>query len=173
MAVDLRRLATESRRTSIQLEQFIDRYTEKLGLSAAQAHILLYILHHSDLGTSLTQMHREFGYAMPSLCGMLKRLQKNGFVQTAACQDRHFTIYHFFPVGFIGYTGRVACRLFACPLHYGLFDVCCPAAGLHHLFVAVPFSVRTNWHCIMGWTARRGIHCVCHIRGVKRCHNKV
>ena len=40
MAVDLRRLATESRRTSIQLEQFIDRYTEKLGLSAAQAHIL-------------------------------------------------------------------------------------------------------------------------------------
>ena len=87
MAVDLRRLATESRRTSIQLEQFIDRYTEKLGLSAAQAHILLYILHHSDLGTSLTQMHREFGYAMPSLCGMLKRLQKNGFVQTAACQE--------------------------------------------------------------------------------------
>lgn len=87
MAIDIRRLAVDSRRTSIQLEQFADRYTEKLGLSAAQAHILLYILHHSDPGTSLTQMHREFGYAMPSLCSMLKRMQKNGFVRAAPCQE--------------------------------------------------------------------------------------
>src|SRR5699024_100240 len=81
MAVDLGRLAVDSRRMSIQLEQFTDRYTEALGLSAAQAYLLLYILHHSDPGTSLTQMHREFGFAKPSLCGMLKRLQKNGFIQ--------------------------------------------------------------------------------------------
>lgn len=87
MAVDLRRLAVESRRMSIRLEQFTDQYTARLGLSAAQAHILLYVVHHSDPGTSLTQMHREFGYAMPSLCGMLKRLQKNGFVQVTPCQE--------------------------------------------------------------------------------------
>lgn len=87
MTVDLGRLAVDSRRMSIQLEQFTERYTEKLGLSAAQAHLLLYILHHSEPGTSLTQMHREFGYAKPSLSGMLKRLQKNGFVQAAPCQE--------------------------------------------------------------------------------------
>lgn len=87
MAVDLGRLAVDSRRMSIQLEQFTDRYTEALGLSAAQAYLLLYILHHSDSGTSLTQMHREFGFAKPSLCGMLKRLQKNGFIQVAPCQE--------------------------------------------------------------------------------------
>lgn len=87
MAVDPGRLAVDSRRMSIRLEQFTDRYTEKLGLSAAQAHMLLYILHHSDPGTSLTQMHREFGYAKPSLCGMLKRLQKNGFVQVTPCRE--------------------------------------------------------------------------------------
>lgn len=87
MAADPKQLAFESRRISILMEQRTDQSMSRLGLSTAQAHILLFILHHSDRGTSLTELHRAFGYSMASLCGILKRMRKNGFVRTEPCPE--------------------------------------------------------------------------------------
>ena len=87
MGVDQKTLALDSRRISIQLELLTDKMIAQQGLSTAQAHVLLYILHHSDAGTSLTEMHREFGYSMASLSCILKRLRKNGYVRAEPCPD--------------------------------------------------------------------------------------
>ena len=75
-------LIQENRQINIQLEQSGNRAMAQKGLTAIQAHILLYILDHSDRGISLTDIHREFGYSMASLSGIIKRLKEKGFVRT-------------------------------------------------------------------------------------------
>lgn len=85
MSVNPRKMLMESRWISVQLEQLTDRGLALQGFTTAQANVLLYILHHVDHGTSLTAMHREFGYSMPSLCSILKRLRQNGHVRVEPC----------------------------------------------------------------------------------------
>lgn len=74
-------VALESRWIAMQMEQRIDHHLAERGFSTVQAHVLLHILRHADQGTSLTQIHRAFGYSMPSLCSILKRLRKNDYVR--------------------------------------------------------------------------------------------
>lgn len=81
MAVRYSAIALESRWISTHLEQLLDRRLAERGFSTAQAHVLLHILRNADHGTSLTSMHRLFGYSMPSLCSILKRLRKNDYVR--------------------------------------------------------------------------------------------
>ena len=64
MEVNRSVLIQENRQINIQLEQSGNRAMAQKGLTAIQAHILLYILDHSDRGISLTDIHREFGYSM-------------------------------------------------------------------------------------------------------------
>ena len=40
------------------------------------------MLRHSDRGTTLTQIHREFGYSMPALSAIIKRLKDKGFIRS-------------------------------------------------------------------------------------------
>lgn len=84
-AAELRRILRENRWICIQMEQYINRCLAPVGLTAIQAYILLYILRHSDEGTSLTAIHREFGYSMPTLSSMLKRLRSKGYVRSESC----------------------------------------------------------------------------------------
>lgn len=60
-----------------------------------QAHILQYILRHREHGTSLTAIHRDFGYSMATLSGMLKRLREKGYIRTETCavDDRRKLLY--------------------------------------------------------------------------------
>lgn len=81
MAVNQNTLAMESRWITMQMEQQLDRRLAERGFSTVQAHVLLHILRHADHGTSLTSMHRAFGYSMPSLCSILKRLRKSDYVR--------------------------------------------------------------------------------------------
>ncbi len=60
-----RRILRENRWICIQMEQYVNRCLAPAGLTVIQAYILLYILRHSEQGTSLTAIHREFGYSMP------------------------------------------------------------------------------------------------------------
>ena len=55
------------------------------GLTAIQAHMLLYILDHSEPGISLTDIHREFGYSMAALSGLVKRLREKDYVRVEPC----------------------------------------------------------------------------------------
>ena len=80
-AVDLNALTRDNRQICIQMEQLANRSMLQVGLTAIQASILLYILDHSDRGTSLTAIHREFGYSMAALCGLIKRLREKGYVR--------------------------------------------------------------------------------------------
>ncbi len=80
-----RRILRENRWICIQMEQYVNRCLAPAGLTAIQAYILLYILRHSDQGTSLTAIHQEFGYSMATLSGMLKRLRAKGYIRTAPC----------------------------------------------------------------------------------------
>ena len=76
MEVNRSVLIQENRQINIQLEQSGNRAMAQKGLTAIQAHILLYILDHSDRGISLTDIHREFGYSMAAMSGLVKRLRE-------------------------------------------------------------------------------------------------
>ncbi|HIT32969.1 MAG TPA: MarR family transcriptional regulator [Candidatus Enterenecus stercoripullorum] len=54
-------------------------------LTVSQGHMLLYILDHSDKGTSLTQIHAAFGYSKAALSAILKRLREKGYVHVEPC----------------------------------------------------------------------------------------
>ena len=84
-AAKQRQVLRENRWICIQMEQYVNRCLAPVDLTATQAYILLYILRHSDQGTSLTAIHREFGYSMPTLSGMLKRLRSKGYVRVEHC----------------------------------------------------------------------------------------
>ena len=86
-AAEQRRILRENRWICIQMEQYVNRCLAPAGLTAIQAYLLLYILHHSDQGTSLTAIHREFGYSMATLSGMLKRLRSKGYIRTEPCGE--------------------------------------------------------------------------------------
>ena len=78
-------LIQENRQINIQLEQSGNRAMAQKGLTAIQAHILLYILDHSDRGISLTDIHREFGYSMAAMSGLVKRLREKDYVRVEPC----------------------------------------------------------------------------------------
>ena len=80
---DEARILWDNRRISIQMEQWINSSLAPWGLTATQAQVLLYILAHSTSGTSLTDIHREFGGSMPALSGILQRLKEKGYVRAA------------------------------------------------------------------------------------------
>ena len=88
-------LIRNNRRISIQMEQWVNRQLAPQGITAIQAQILVYILRHSDHGTSLTAIHREFGYSMATLSGMLKRLREKGYVRVRHCDgdDRYKLLF--------------------------------------------------------------------------------
>ena len=85
--VDRSQLIRDNRWISIQMEQWVNRTLEPVGLTAAQASILLHVLNQGEEGTSMTAIHRAFGYSMPTLSGMLKRLREKGYLRVEPCAD--------------------------------------------------------------------------------------
>ena len=85
MDVDRSMMIQENRQISIQLEQLGNRAMAQKGLTAIQAHMLLYILEHSEEGTSLTDIHQHFGYSMAALSSVTKRLREKGYVRAEPC----------------------------------------------------------------------------------------
>ena len=83
--VDRSLMIQENRQINIQLEQLGSRVMAQKGLTAIQAHVLLYILGHSEHGISLTDIHREFGYSMAALSGLIKRLREKDYVRAEPC----------------------------------------------------------------------------------------
>lgn len=83
--LDREQILRDNRRICIWMEQWANRSLARWGLTAIQAQILLYILNHSDQGTSLTTLHQDFGYSMAALSGMLKRLKEKGYVRVEHC----------------------------------------------------------------------------------------
>lgn len=85
MEVDRDAITRDNRQISIQLELRANEELSREGLTAMQAHMLRYILRHSGEGTSLTAIHREFGYSMAALSSLLKRLREKGYVRVERC----------------------------------------------------------------------------------------
>ena len=85
MEVDLGAMIRDNRQINIRLELWATRAMAQVGLTAVQAHILLYILAHADRGVTLTAICREFGGSMAALSGLLKRLRAKGYVRTEPC----------------------------------------------------------------------------------------
>lgn len=85
MEIDRSVLIQENRQINIQLEQIGNRAVAPKGLTAIQAHVLLYILDHSERGVFLTDIHREFGYSMAAMSGLVKRLREKDYVRVEPC----------------------------------------------------------------------------------------
>ena len=78
-------LASANRQIGIQLELQANRIMAGRELTGAQGRMLLYILDHSETGTSLTQIHNAFGYSKAALSAILKRLREKGYVRAEPC----------------------------------------------------------------------------------------
>lgn len=78
-------LLRDNRRISIRMEQWATHSLGVTELTAVQAQVLMYILARSGQGTSLTAIHREFGYSMAALSSMVKRLKEKGYVRVEHC----------------------------------------------------------------------------------------
>ena len=87
MGEDLRRMARKNRQISIQLELLANRALAQTGITAVQADVLLFILNHAEEGTSLTDIHQEFGYSMAAISSLLKRLREKGYVRVEHCRE--------------------------------------------------------------------------------------
>lgn len=87
MKLDRDAMVRDNRQISIRMEIWANRAVAQQGLTAVQANMLLYILRHSDQGTSLTAIHQEFGYSMAALSGLLKRLREKGYVRVERCEE--------------------------------------------------------------------------------------
>ena len=85
MEIDRSELIRVNRQINIQMERAATQAIAQEGLTGIQAHLLLYILDHSETGTSLTDIHREFGYSMAALSGLVKRLREKGYVRVEPC----------------------------------------------------------------------------------------
>ena len=85
MEVDRSVMIQENRQINIQLELLGNRAMAQKGLTAIQAHVLLYILAHSERGVSLTDIHQEFGYSMAAMSGLVKRLREKDYVRVEPC----------------------------------------------------------------------------------------
>lgn len=85
MDVDRSELVRDNRKINIRLEREANRAMVQKGLTGIQAQLLLYILDHSEQGTSLTQIHHRFGYSMAALSGLVKRLREKDYVRTEPC----------------------------------------------------------------------------------------
>lgn len=83
--IDCEQLVQDNRQICLRMERLANRFMEAEGLTAVQGHLLLYILLKGDSGTSLTAIHREFGYSKATLSNMLKRLREKGYVRVASC----------------------------------------------------------------------------------------
>ena len=84
---DQERLLQEGRWLYIQLEQCVSRRLAPRGITAVQAHILLFLLCREEQGTLLTDIHRAFGYSMATLSGMVKRLREKGYIRVERCEE--------------------------------------------------------------------------------------
>lgn len=83
--LDREQILRDNRRICIRVEQWANSSLARCELTAIQAQILLYILARSDQGTSLTALHRDFGYSMAALSSMVKRLKDKGYVRVEHC----------------------------------------------------------------------------------------
>lgn len=93
--IDENRLVHDNRLISIKMEQLANSALAASELTAVQAHILQYILNHSEFGTTLTAIHREFDCSMGSLSCILKRLREKGYIRMECCEsdDRQKLIF--------------------------------------------------------------------------------
>lgn len=87
MGVDRGVLARDNRQISILMEMRTNQALSEQELTAVQAHMLLYILRHSEEGTSLTAIHRELGVSKAALSGLVKRLREKGYVRVERCEE--------------------------------------------------------------------------------------
>lgn len=85
MDVDRSELIRDNRQINIRMEQAANQIIAQKGLTGIQAQLLLYILDHSEGGTSLTDIHREFGYSMAALSSLVKRLREKSYVRVEPC----------------------------------------------------------------------------------------
>lgn len=81
------KLVLENRRIGILLEQRTSQAAAQQGLSGPQAYMLRFLIRQGSQGTSLTSIHRAYGYAMPTLSGVLKGLCRGGYVRVEPCAE--------------------------------------------------------------------------------------
>ena len=81
----MERMVQNNRQISIQMELLANRRMAEKSLTAVQAHVLRYILQHSEHGISLSKIQREFGYSKATLSHILKNLREKGYVRAECC----------------------------------------------------------------------------------------
>ena len=87
MTMDRSRLTLDSRQICIQMDQLANQSLAEADVTGVQAHALLYILRHSEMGTSVTALHQASGYSKATISNIIKRLREKGYVLVESCRE--------------------------------------------------------------------------------------
>ena len=56
------------------------------GITAAQSHVLMYILDRSDKNVCSAEIHRVFNISRATVSGLIKKLRLNGYLTYESCE---------------------------------------------------------------------------------------
>ena len=62
------------------MEKNANREVERLDVTFAQHHVLMYLLHHKDEAVSLKELEKHFGVAQSTMAGIISRLEDKNLV---------------------------------------------------------------------------------------------
>ena len=74
------------RHVGIRAENFLQKELSDLGLTPAQANLLLVILRDYPQGTTITQLHRRMGITKSSLSALIKSLKQKEYLRVESCE---------------------------------------------------------------------------------------
>ena len=70
----------------LKIEGAINGILANKGITAAQSHVLMYILDRSDKNVCSAEIHRVFNISRATVSGLIKKLRLNGYLTYESCE---------------------------------------------------------------------------------------
>ncbi len=69
----------------LKIESTINSLLADKGITAAQSHILMYILDHQGENVYSTEIHKDMNISRATVSGLIKKLRANGYLTYESC----------------------------------------------------------------------------------------
>lgn len=70
----------------LKIESAVNAVLADKGITAAQSHILMYLLDRSDKKICSAEIHRVFNISRATVSGLIKKLRLNGYLTYESCE---------------------------------------------------------------------------------------
>ena len=87
MVTEQEALVRDSRQINTRLDMLVNRLLAPAEITAVQAHLLLYVLRHSQEGASMTALNRAYCHSKATVSKLVKRLREKDCVRVEPCRE--------------------------------------------------------------------------------------